>query len=561
MRGRAYEASFNPPFMKTTAVRRALISVADKRGVESLGRELARLNIAIISTGGTARKLRAAGLTVEEVSDYTGFPEIMDGRVKTLHPKIHAGILARRERDAEIMRDHHIAAIDLVAVNLYPFAQTVAARDCDLPRAIENIDIGGPAMLRAAAKNHAAVAVLTAPDDYDEFIAHLRQHHGRVTADFRLALAAKAFAHSAQYDAAIADYFATANQAHAGVAEPPPASTPKSAAPVAGAFPSILRLQFHKKQDLRYGENPHQAAAFYTEPDAPAGGLARARQLQGKELSFNNIHDADAAYACVLECARQFPDSQACVIVKHANPCGAALAAKQTEAYLRAFAADAESAFGGVLAFSQPLQKSAADAVIARQFAEVIIAPAVSAAAAETLARKPNIRILTTGPLAEVAPRLDYKRVDGGLLAQHTDASFAEKLTVVTKRAPTAAQMESLRFAWAVAKFVKSNAIVYARGENSADIATIGIGAGQMSRVNSARLAAMKAAQAGLKTTGAVLASDAFFPFRDGLDMAAADGIAAIIQPGGARRDAEIIAAAEEHRMAMVFTGMRHFRH
>lgn len=515
--------------MKSNRMRRALVSVSDKSNIEKFCRALADMDIAIISTGGTAAQLRDAGIGVYEVSDYTGFPEIMDGRVKTLHPKIHGGILARGAEDDAVMREHRIAPIDLVVVNLYPFEKTVATPDCDLSRAIENIDIGGPTLLRAAAKNHARVTVVVDPNDYDECINKLKNNKKDIGADLRFALAKKAFAHCAKYDTAIAAYLATKNDTAAD-----------------SQFPAELNLQFTKKQDLRYGENPHQTAAFYTDA---GGGIAAAKQLQGKELSFNNINDADAA----LECVHQFA-APACVIVKHMNPCGVAINADQSRAYQRAFATDPESAFGGIIAFNKELKKETATAIIKQQFAEVIIAPAVASAALKVIAEKPNIRVLVAE--ATASAEMDYKRVSGGLLVQSANTALLEDIKVVTAAKPNAAQLQDLKFAWTVAKFVKSNAIVYAREQ-----ATVGIGAGQMSRVNSARLATQKAQAANLETAGAVLASDAFFPFRDGLDNAATDGINAVIQPGGALRDDEVIAAANQHNIAMVFTAMRHFRH
>lgn len=520
--------------MKMNPVARALVSVSDKRGVVRFCRGLADLKIEILSTGGTARQLMENGINVTEISDYTEFPEIMDGRVKTLHPKVHCGILGRRGVDDQVMDHHGIAPIDLVAVNLYPFEDTVAAPDCKLEQAIESIDIGGPAMLRAAAKNHRDTTVVVDPDDYDAVLEKLRQKKRRVPAPLRFELAVKAFEHTAGYDGAIANYLG------AIIDGGDPAG-----------FPRTIHLQFRKKQALRYGENPHQNAAFYTDRDGNAG-VSGALQVQGKELSFNNIADTDAA----LECVGQFTQGHACVIVKHANPCGVAVDGSQAEAYRRAFGTDPESAFGGVIAFNRALGGATARAIIDQQFAEVIIAPSLSAEAVEAAAVKPNIRLLESGRQGAAGARLDYRKVNGGLLVQHTDLLLNHKLEVVTERAPHGAQMDDLLFAWKVAKFVKSNAIVYAGKQ-----ATIGIGAGQMSRVNSARIAAIKARHAGLRVDGAVMASDAFFPFRDGLDSAAEAGIWAVIQPGGSMRDDEVIAAANEYGMAMVFTGMRHFRH
>jgi len=559
---------------ETTTVASALVSVSDKRGVVEFCRALARRGVEILSTGGTARQLRERGVAVVDVSDYTGFPELLDGRVKTLHPKIHAGLLARRGVDDAALQAHNIARIDLVAVNLYPFEETVAEPECGLEQAIENIDIGGPTLLRAAAKNHRDTAAVVDPDDYARIIDAL--DGGGLSAALRFDLAVKAFEHTAGYDAAIANYLGGLLGDGAAVAGDGAAAAGAGAAAAgdstAGdgdhtAFPRTLSLQFRKKQTLRYGENPHQAAAWYVDRgpagragdgDGDGGGLASARQLQGKALSFNNIADADAA----LECVRQFSRGHACVIVKHANPCGAAVATTQAAAYRRAFATDRESAFGGIIAFNRALEVDAARAIVDAQFAEVIAAPAVSAAALEALAAKSNIRVLECGEAESGGGRgdgpagLDLRRVAGGLLVQRADRVLNHKLEVVTARAPSDAQMEDLLFAWQVAKFVKSNAIVYAAGR-----ATIGIGAGQMSRVNSARIAAFKAQDAGLEVAGAVMASDAFFPFRDGIEHAAAAGVRAVIQPGGSMRDDEVIAAANAHDMAMVFTGTRHFRH
>jgi phosphoribosylaminoimidazolecarboxamide formyltransferase/IMP cyclohydrolase len=514
-------------------ITRALLSVSDKTGLVDFARALHELGVELLSTGGTAKAIREAGVPVVEVADYTGFPEMLDGRVKTLHPRIHGGILSRRDLAAhvEAMQRHGIGGIDLVCVNLYPFAQTVARPGCTLQEAIENIDIGGPALLRSAAKNHAFVTVLTDPADYARVIEEIRA--GGVTDATRFALAVKAFEHTAAYDGAIANYFG------------------KQLAQ--SAFPRTLNLQFRQAQALRYGENPHQAAAFYVETMAPEASVASARQLQGKELSYNNIADADAA----LECVKQFRDAPACVIVKHANPCGVALGSSLIEAYERAYRTDPESAFGGIIAFNGELDADTARAIVERQFVEVIVAPRVSAEAIAVCAAKKNVRLLECGVWADQpSTRLDFKRVTGGLLVQEADLALYNDLRVVTRRAPTEAELQDLLFAWRVAKFVKSNAIVYAR-----ERMTVGVGAGQMSRVNSARIAAIKAEQAGLTVGGAVMASDAFFPFRDGIDQAAEAGIAAVIQPGGSLRDEEVIAAADAHGMAMVLTGMRHFRH
>jgi len=518
-----------------TSIRRALISVSDKSGVAELARELHQAGVEILSTGGTAALLRQAGLPVRDVSAYTGFPEIMGGRVKTLHPRVHGGLLGRRGTDDAVMREHGIEPIDLLVINLYPFAATVEKPGCTYEDAIENIDIGGPAMLRAAAKNHAHVAVLVDPDDYRPVLDEMRRDGGLAFAT-RQRLATRAYAHTAAYDAAVAAYLAAQQEG----------SDP--------SYPRTLVLRFEKKLDLRYGENPHQSAAFYADPGASAASVATARQLQGKELSFNNIADADTA----LECVRQFA-SPACVIVKHANPCGAAVAPTILEAYERAYRTDPTSAFGGIIAFNRPLDADTARTIVERQFVEVLIVPAVETAALEPLAAKRNVRVLETGPLAGgVAGSREIRSVAGGALLQSRDSGEvkAGDLRVVSRRAPEPAELDDLLFAWRICKYVKSNAIIYVR-----DRMTIGVGAGQMSRVVSSRIAAMKAAEEGLAVAGAVMASDAFFPFRDGLDVAAGFGIRAVIQPGGSIRDPEVIAAADEHGMAMVFTGMRHFRH
>ena len=519
---------------------RALLSVSDKSGLLDFARGLHGFGIELLSTGGTYRALRDAGLPVREVAEVTGVPEMMDGRVKTLHPRIHGGLLARRGIDDGALEAHGIGLIDLLVVNLYPFRQTIARSDCSDAEAIENIDIGGPAMVRAAAKNHDRVACVTRVQDYPRVLEALWQNGGAVPAALRRDLAARAFQHSAAYDGAIADYL--------GARLDPQGD--------ASRFGRSLNLQFEKLQDLRYGENPHQQAAFYRAADAAPGDLACAEQLQGKGLSYNNIADTDAALACV----RSFDDC-ACVIVKHANPCGVATAESALEAYERAFATDPESAFGGIIAFNRELDNTTARAIVERQFVEVIIAPALSAGAREALGAKANLRVLACARAAGAAapaPGLTLQRVSGGLLLQDSDRGSIgpADLRIVSRRAPDERQLADLLFAWKVAKYVKSNAIVYAR-----DGRTIGVGAGQMSRVNSARIAAIKAEHAGLALRGSVMASDAFFPFRDGIDNAAAAGIAAVIQPGGSRRDAEVIAAADEHGLAMVFTGMRHFRH
>jgi phosphoribosylaminoimidazolecarboxamide formyltransferase/IMP cyclohydrolase len=517
------------------AIRRALLSVSDKSGLVELARALAGHGVELLSTGGSARALREAGLAVREVSELTGFPEIMDGRVKTLHPRVHGALLGRRGVDDAVMATHGIEPIDLLVVNLYPFERVTAAPDCTLETAVEHIDVGGPAMLRAAAKNHAHVAVLVDPADYAGVHAALAR--GGTTLGERRALAAKAYAHTARYDARIAAWL----DAHAS--EP------------AARFAATFQPAFERGQALRYGENPHQAGALYIEPEPPAGVVATARVLGGKELSYNNLADADAA----LECVKLFDERPACVIVKHANPCGVALATDLLEAYRRAYATDPVSAFGGIIAFNRPLDAATARAILERQFVEVLIAPEVDALALEVLRSKPNVRVLASGAWPARAPAaLDYKRIAGGLLVQDADRhTLAESdLKPVTRRVPSAAELDDLLFAWRVAMHVKSNAIVYAR-----DAQTIGIGAGQMSRVVSAKIAALKAEEAGLAVSGSVMASDAFFPFRDGIDAAAAAGIRAVVQPGGSMRDKEVIAAADEHGIAMLFTGVRHFRH
>jgi phosphoribosylaminoimidazolecarboxamide formyltransferase/IMP cyclohydrolase len=514
---------------------RALVSVSNKSDLVEFCRELRGLSFEILSSGGTFRVLAENGIAAVEVSEYTGFPELMGGRLKTLHPKIHGGILGRRGIDEAAMAEHGIGPIDLVVVSLYPFEETVAKPGCPLADAIENIDIGGPAMIRAAAKNHAAVGVVVDPADYAAVLRELRENQGKLSDTTRLRLALKGFRHTAAYDTAIAAYLGEIEGRE--------------------AFPDPLLLRFRQAQAMRYGENPHQRAAFYVEPGAPAGSIATARQLQGKALSYNNIADADAA----LECVKSFGDLPACVIVKHANPCGVAQGRGLAEAYGRAYAADPTSAFGGIIAFNRTLDGEAARAIIERQFVEVILAPEVSAEARLILAGKPNIRVLQSGSWPE-APEAewDYKRVTGGLLVQDRDTRVLDQsaLRVVTRRAPTEEELTDLLFAWNVVKFVKSNAIVYAKNRQ-----TVGVGAGQMSRVYSARIAVIKAADVGLSVAGSVVASDAFFPFRDGVDSAAEAGVSAVIQPGGSMRDEEVIAAADEHGLAMVFTGMRHFRH
>jgi phosphoribosylaminoimidazolecarboxamide formyltransferase / IMP cyclohydrolase len=519
-----------------THVRRALLSVSDKTGIVEFARELRERGIELLSTGGTANLLVSHGIPVKEVAEHTGFPEIMGGRVKTLHPKIHGGLLGRRGVDEAVMRTHGIEPIDLLAVNLYPFAATVARPGCTYEDAVDNIDIGGPAMVRAAAKNHASVTVVVDPGDYRALLDELAANQGGTHVAMRQKLAAKAFAHTAQYDAMVSAYFT-------GV--------------IGGAlptFPNDLNLSFRKHLDLRYGENPHQQAAFYTDPRAIGASVTQARQIQGKELSYNNIVDSDAA----LECVRQF-DAAGCVIVKHANPCGAARAATVAEAYALAYRTDPTSAFGGIIAFNRELDAETARAIVAQQFVEVILAPSISDAARAVLQPKDNVRVLLVGDVTlPVTQLLEYKSVAGGLLVQTRDqgAVRTSELRTVTKRVPTLAELDDLIFAWRVAKYVKSNAIVCVK-----DGATVGIGAGQMSRVVSSKIAALKARDAGLDMKSASIASDAFFPFRDGLDAVAELGIESVIQPGGSKRDADVIAAADEHGIAMVFTGMRHFRH
>ena len=520
-------------------IRRALISVSDKTGLLDLARSLAAAGVEILSTGGTATALKTAGIPVKDVAEHTGFPEMMDGRLKTLHPKVHGGLLAIRGNAAhdKAAADHGIGPIDLLVVNLYPFEATVA-KGADYDTCVENIDIGGPAMIRGAAKNHADVTVVVDPADYDRVLAAMRANGGATTLALRRELAQKAYARTAAYDGAISNWLGAVVD-HAEL-------KPEG-------FPRTFTVQMAKAQDLRYGENPHQQAAFYVAGDAPAGSIATARQLQGKELSYNNIADTDAA----LECVKEFADKPACVIVKHANPCGVAEADTLTAAYDRAFKTDTESAFGGIIAFNRTLDAATAKLIVDRQFVEVIVAPSVGPEVEAVVAAKKNVRLLVTGAWpATQARRRDWKKVTGGLLVQDADLALKDTLKVVTKRQPTAAEMADMVFAWKVAKFVKSNAIVYAR-----DGATVGIGAGQMSRVNSSRIAVIKAEMAGLDVKGSVVASDAFFPFADGLLSAAGAGATAVIQPGGSMRDAEVIKAADDAGIAMVFTGMRHFRH
>ncbi|MDX1452305.1 MAG: bifunctional phosphoribosylaminoimidazolecarboxamide formyltransferase/IMP cyclohydrolase [Oleiphilaceae bacterium] len=516
-------------------VRRALISVSDKTGIVEFAQALHARGIEILSTGGTFKLLKESGIPAIEVSDYTGFPEMMDGRVKTLHPKVHGGILGRRGQDDEVMAAHDIRAIDMVVVNLYPFEQTVARPDCSLEDAIENIDIGGPTMVRAAAKNHAYVNIVVNASDYSALLDELEQNNGATSLATRFDLAIKAYEHTAAYDSAIANYFG--RRVPGGNED----------------FPRTVNLNFNKQMDMRYGENPHQKSAFYVEKNLQEASVSSARQLQGKELSFNNIADTDAA----LETVKLF-EEPACVIVKHANPCGVATADSLLQAYELAYATDTESAFGGIIAFNRSLDVTTAKTIIERQFVEVIIAPEVDEGVSEIVASKKNVRLLTCGYWKNAEAAWDFKRVNGGLLIQERDMGMvsASELKVVTKRQPTEDEIRDLLFTWKVAKMVKSNAIVYGKDQR-----TIGIGAGQMSRVNSARIAAIKAEHAGLEVPGSVMASDAFFPFRDGIDNAAKVGISCVIQPGGSMRDQEVIDAADEHNMAMVFTGMRHFRH
>ena len=524
--------TLGPPRTK----RRALLSVSDKQGLAPFALSLEALGFEILSTGGTAKALRAAGVSVIDVATVTGFPEIMDGRVKTLHPHIHGGLLARRGVDDAVLESHGIGVIDLLVVNLYPFEATAARTDCTDAEAIENIDVGGPAMLRAAAKNHEHTIVVVDHADYDAVLAALKD--GEVSAAMRRELAIKAFSHTARYDAAIGHYL----RAHGGGD---------------GDWPNPLVQSWHLVQPLRYGENPHQRAALYRTPEHVPATVAHALQLQGKELSFNNLVDADAAYQAV----KAF-DAAACVIVKHASPCGIATAASPVTAYQLAYRADPTSAFGGVIAFNRALDESSAEAIVGQQFAEVIIAPEIGKAARAALAKKQGIRVLEAWwPTASSAARegnLEIKTIEGGLLVQSADDGRIDVATakIVTQRQPTASELRDLKFAWTAVKYVKSNAIVLAR-----DGATIGIGPGQPSRVMSARIAALKAEEAKLDVAGTVLASDAFFPFRDGIDAAAERGVRAVVQPGGSMRDDEVVRAADEHGMAMIFTGMRHFRH
>ncbi|HHX8345431.1 TPA: bifunctional phosphoribosylaminoimidazolecarboxamide formyltransferase/IMP cyclohydrolase [Vibrio alginolyticus] len=524
-------------------IRRALISVSDKTGIVEFAQTLAERGVDILSTGGTARLLAEQGIAVTEVSDYTGFPEMMDGRVKTLHPKVHGGVLGRRGQDDDVMEKHGINPIDMVVVNLYPFAETVAKEGCTLADAVENIDIGGPTMVRSAAKNHKDVTIVVNAGDYGRVIAEMDENDKSLTLETRFDLAIAAFEHTAAYDGMIANYFGTMVPSYGENKEGDEESK----------FPRTFNQQFEKKQDMRYGENSHQAAAFYVEANPQEASVSTARQIQGKALSYNNIADTDAA----LECVKEF-NEPACVIVKHANPCGVALGKDILEAYNRAYQTDPTSAFGGIIAFNQELDAETATAIVERQFVEVIIAPSVSSEAIEVVAAKKNVRLLECGEWTTKTTGFDVKRVNGGLLVQDRDQGMVslDDLKVVSKRQPTEEELKDALFCWKVAKYVKSNAIVYSKGDM-----TIGVGAGQMSRVYSAKIAGIKAADEGLQVEGCVMASDAFFPFRDGIDAAAEAGIKCVIQPGGSMRDDEVIAAADEHGMAMIFTGMRHFRH
>ncbi|MFZ6687953.1 bifunctional phosphoribosylaminoimidazolecarboxamide formyltransferase/IMP cyclohydrolase [Undibacterium sp. SXout11W] len=520
-------------------IKQALISVSDKTGVLDFARELSALGVKLLSTGGTAKLLADNGLPVTEVADYTGFPEMLDGRVKTLHPKVHGGILARRDFPEHVaaLEQHGIPTIDMVVVNLYPFQQTVAKAECSLEDAIENIDIGGPTMLRSSAKNHKDVTVIVDPSDYAIVLAEMKTNQNVVSYDTKFTLAKKVFAHTAQYDGAITNYLTSLGEDKA--------HTTRS------AYPQTLNLHFDKVQEMRYGENPHQSAAFYRDLKAVDGALANYKQLQGKELSYNNIADADAAW----ECVKSFNES-ACVIVKHANPCGVALGLTPFEAYSKALQTDPTSAFGGIIAFNRELDGKAAE-IVAKQFVEVLIAPSFTAEAKAIFATKQNVRLLEIS-LGNAVNQYDVKRVGGGLLVQAPDAKnvLQEELRVVSKLQPTPQQMADMMFAWRVAKYVKSNAIVFC-GNGM----TLGVGAGQMSRIDSARIASIKAQNAGLTLTGSAVASDAFFPFRDGLDVVVDAGATCVIHPGGSMRDQEVIDAADERGVVMVYTGTRHFRH
>ena len=527
-------------------IKRALLSVSDKTGIVDFARSLAQKGVDILSTGGTAKLLADNGIQVTEVSKYTGHPEIMDGRVKTLHPKVHGGILARRGIDEAVMTENDISAIDIVVVNLYPFANAVSDENCSLENAIENIDIGGPTMVRAAAKNHKDVTIVVNAGDYDRVLAEMNANDDSLTYKTRFDLAIAAYEHTAAYDGMIANYFGKMLSAHGS-------ENAEVKFEEKNKFPRTFNSQFIKAEDLRYGENSHQDAAFYVEANAQEASVSTAKQIEGKALSYNNIADTDSA----LECVKEF-DEPACVIVKHANPCGVSIGDNILAAYEGAYRTDPTSAFGGIIAFNRELDADTAEAIVSRQFVEVIIAPSVSEAAAQIVAAKPNLRLLECGEWSTKTTEFDLKRVNGGLLVQDRDQGSVtlDDLKVVTKRQPTSDEMRDLQFCWKVAKYVKSNAIVYVKNSM-----TIGVGAGQMSRVYSAKVAGIKAADENLEVKGSVMASDAFFPFRDGLDAAAEAGITAVIQPGGSMRDDEVIAAADEHNIAMVFTGMRHFRH
>ncbi len=525
-------------------IRTALLSVSDKNGIVPFAKALHEQGIRLISTGGTAKLLAENHLPVVEVSSLTQFPEMLDGRVKTLHPMVHGGLLARRDFPEHMaaLKKHGIDTIDMLVINLYPFNETVARDQCSFEDAVENIDIGGPAMLRAAAKNHQDVTVLISPDDYAPVLAEMKANNNTVSYKTNLGLAKKVFAHTAQYDGAIANYLSSLGDGLDHKAR--------------SAYPETLHLAFEKVQEMRYGENPHQSAAFYKDIDSVDGALANYQQLQGKELSYNNIADADSAWECVKSFSNHSGGAAACVIIKHANPCGVAVGANALEAYQKAFKTDPSSAFGGIIAFNVPCDGMAAEA-ISKQFVEVLIAPSFSAEAKTIFATKQNVRLLEI-PLGSAFNTFDFKRVGGGLLVQSPDAKnvLENEMRVVSQRLPTPSEMNDMMFAWRVAKFVKSNAIVYC-----ANGMTLGIGAGQMSRVDSARMASIKAGNAGLSLKGSAVASDAFFPFRDGLDVVVNGGASCAIQPGGSMRDDEIIAAANEHGIAMIFTGTRHFRH
>ena len=519
-------------------IQTALICVSNKTGIVDFAQVLHKQSITILSTGGSAQVLREAGIPVREVSDYTGFKEIMGGRVKTLHPMIHGGILARRGQDEAVIQEQGIIPIDLVVVNLYPFETVISDPDSSLSHAIENIDIGGPAMIRAAAKNYKHVTVAVDMVDYNRILDSMKANSGCVDEDTRYALAVKAFKHTASYDGIVSNYLG-------GLAQKEDSNSSKE-------FPPILNTRWYYRQGMRYGENPHQKAAFYVEKEIPSGSISSARQLQGKALSYNNVSDVDAA----IECVRQFDEAPACVIVKHTNPCGVAIAGSLLHAYSKAYLTDPESAFGGIIAFNRELDEQTTKEILKRQFVEVIVAPAISEQARQVLASEENIRVLSCGQWPKNSLEMDYKQVTGGLLVQESDSELFNELSVVTERKPSKQEMNDLQFAWRVARMVKSNAIIYAR-----DNMTIGIGAGQMSRITSSRIAVIKARQAGLEIKGAVMASDAFFPFRDSIEHAADVGISAVIQPGGSKRDDEVIEASNKHGISMVFTGTRHFRH